>query len=203
MKILDVQKFEPVLDARGADSFWETRTVTLGDLRSGTYEYGHVWHDTCLEWRIAEYAMDPSDVDAVLHLLLHEHLCWSKRDEVTCYTPGFTPQAALQHRLKIIQGHIDRHEAKMTPQHKSMMKHSPHQHPAFNPIRELGARDEVLHPRLLYVEGILAKKEGKKNYATGKIKEAHALLEAEHHGRKGPWQLMRRQLQQQNASPTG
>lgn len=189
MKILDIPKVH-VVQNRYDDEFWEARMFVLGDGQPGPGAYTHVhqWNTTCVEWRIAEYNMDPADIDSVLHLILHEHLL-TARTEVTCYTPGYDQAGALAHRLNQIQEHIDRHAARMTEEHKKRAKHLPHKHPTLNPVRELGVRDEILHPRRLFVEGVMAKREGRKNYAAGKLQEAHALLVAEHQGKKGPWQI--------------
>lgn len=194
MKILDITEFEPQLNYT-LDSFWSADLQVLGNGQSDIYKHNHIWHDTCVEWRIAEYNMDPNDLDAVLHLILHEHLLL-KRDEITCYTSGYTPEQALAVRLLQIQEQIDYHTSRMTREHARLVKHQPHKHPMLNSIRELGVREEVLQPRRLMIEGIQAKRQGRKGYASDKIAEAHGIIIAEGQGRKGPWHQMRMQLQQ-------
>ena len=154
MKILDIVSFE--LEEHSGEQWWHAKMHVLGDGRPDAYFHDHLFHISCPEWRIAEYAMDPNNYDSVLHLLLHEHLL-HKRTEVTCYTPGYTQQEALTHRLGQIQTHIDRHTARMDVSHKRLTKHEPHKHPALDPIRERGIDSKLLHSRRLHVESTIAR----------------------------------------------
>jgi hypothetical protein len=194
MKILDTVEFKPVTSS-DEQSWWSASHKILGNNSPDVCGLEHQWHHTCVEWRIAEYKMDPDNIDAVLHLIMHEPVL-SKRTEVNCWTPGYSPKDALAKRLEQIQVHIDKHTARMKPEHHRMAIHLPHKHPALDPIRQVGVRVDLLHPRILFMEGMRAKADGRRNYGVGKIREAHSLLAAEHQGKKGPWTSQRQEQQQ-------
>lgn len=40
--------------------------------RPGGAQYDHVFPKAILEWRAAEYGIDPTDIDTLLHVILHE-----------------------------------------------------------------------------------------------------------------------------------
>jgi hypothetical protein len=176
MKILDMTRAAIVINS--GEECWESPLTVLGNARPDVYIHTHCYHHSAIEWRIAEYAMDPNDIDAVLHLILHEHLL-NRRTEVTCYTSGYTPQEALAHRLAQIQEHIAKHEARMTDAHNKMIKHEPHKHPGLDPVREQGVREDKLHVRQLHVRGIRQKLAG--NYTEGQalLEESKSLFALE------------------------
>jgi hypothetical protein len=143
MKILDLEKTEHVIT--GGESRWYTWGQVLTAGREDTIRHQFGFHPICIPFRIAEYGMDPNDIDAVLHLLLHEHLLFVHKEKtVTCYTPGYAPKEALAWQLARIDEQIRAQEARMTDVHRRMVKHPPHKHPVLDPVREAGVRSDHL-----------------------------------------------------------
>jgi hypothetical protein len=174
MKILDINHVVPSSDAY---PFWACNMNVLGDAMPDVYSHEHQWHRTCIEWRIAEYAMDAEDIDSVLHLILHEQLI-PGRTEVTCYTPGYDQAGALAWRLAHIQEKIDFHTARMTNEHARLAIPSIHGHPKLNPVRERGANPERLAAARLHVSGSrLIIHNGDRKNGVAKLREARIMIE--------------------------